>query len=63
MSDNGNVLVDCAMSKIEDPRALDQQLRAIPGVLETGLFLGMADVIVIDRGGESDVRRVQRSRR
>lgn len=63
MSDNGNVLVDCATSKIEDPRALDQQLRAIPGVLETGLFLGMADVIVIDRGGESDVRRVQRSRR
>jgi ribose 5-phosphate isomerase A len=51
-SDAGNVLCDVATGPIEDPRALDVALRAVPGVLETGLFVGRADLVLVadDRG-------------
>ena len=42
-SDAGNVLYDLVVPPIEDPAALDHALRAIPGVLETGLFVRRAD--------------------
>ncbi len=49
-TDNGNHVLDCAVTAIDDPCALDATLRAIPGVLETGLFLGLADTIVVEDG-------------
>jgi ribose 5-phosphate isomerase A len=54
-SDAGNVLADVATGPIDDPAALDRALRAIPGVVETGLFVGRADVILV-----ADARRVER---
>jgi ribose 5-phosphate isomerase A len=48
-SDNGNLLIDCAVAPLADPRALERALRAIPGVIETGLFLDLDAVIAIDR--------------
>jgi ribose 5-phosphate isomerase A len=42
-SDNGNFILDCPFGSIEDPRVLARELDAIPGVVESGLFLGMAD--------------------
>ncbi len=47
LSDNGNVILDCKVGLIDDARRLEQQLRAIPGVVGTGLFLGMASVVLI----------------
>jgi len=47
MSDNGNVILDCKVSPIADPLALETQIRSIPGVVGTGLFLGMADVVLV----------------
>jgi ribose 5-phosphate isomerase A len=47
LSDNGNVILDCKVGPIDDARRLEQQLRAIPGVVGTGLFLGMASVVLI----------------
>jgi ribose 5-phosphate isomerase A len=38
ITDNGNLIVDCAFGKIEDPAALNDILHRIPGVVETGLF-------------------------
>ena len=38
ITDNGNLIVDCAFTKIEDPLTLDQQLKSIPGLVETGIF-------------------------
>jgi ribose 5-phosphate isomerase A len=47
VSDNGNHILDCKVGAITDAAALEQSLRAIPGVVGTGLFLGMADVVLI----------------
>ena len=47
ITDNGNYIVDCHFEKITDPSALNDQLRGIPGIVETGLFIGMASKAVI----------------
>lgn len=55
-SDAGNVLYDLAVPPIDDPGALDVALRSIPGVVETGLFVGRADVVLVaDHGRDGDV--------
>ena len=46
-TDAGNLIYDLATGPIEDPGALDRRLRAIPGVVETGLFVGRADVVLV----------------
>jgi len=50
VTDNGNVLVDCAVEPIGDPPGLERTLRAIPGVVDTGLFLGIADTVLVADG-------------
>ena len=46
-TDNGNLILDCRSGPIDDPVALEQALHAIPGVVDTGLFLGMAETVLI----------------
>lgn len=46
-TDAGNFIYDLKTAPIDDPRALDTLLRAIPGVVETGLFVGRADVVLV----------------
>src|SRR4030095_5478756 len=46
-TDSGNLILDCAFGQIADPEALEDALKLIPGVVESGLFLGIADVAVI----------------
>ena len=51
MTDNGNYTVDCDISAtLPDPVGLDRALKAIPGVVDTGLFLGMAETVLIQHG-------------
>jgi ribose 5-phosphate isomerase A len=48
LTDNGNLILDCMLAgPIADPAALEQQLRAVPGVVGTGLFLGMTGVLLV----------------
>ena len=47
VTDNGNHILDCAFGAIDDPEALEDALKLAPGVVETGLFLGIADVGII----------------
>jgi len=47
LTDEGNYIVDCRMGRIEDAAALATTLSAIPGVVEHGLFLGMASRALI----------------
>jgi ribose 5-phosphate isomerase A len=47
VSDNGNIVVDGAVGPIADPPGLHARMRAIPGVVDTGLFLGTATTILI----------------
>src|SRR5262249_3657372 len=47
VSDNGNLIFDCAVGPIADATRLDATLRAIPGVVGTGLFVGMAHTVLV----------------
>jgi ribose 5-phosphate isomerase A len=47
VTDGGNLILDCAFGRIEDPEALDEALKLVPGVVENGLFLGIADAAII----------------
>lgn len=53
ITDNGHYILDCYFEQIPDPAALNITLHLIPGVVETGLFAGMADLVVT---GYSDGR-------
>src|SRR5882724_4844441 len=47
VTDNGNRLLDCRVGPIADPAALEAALRAIPGVVGTGLFVGMRPAVLV----------------
>jgi ribose 5-phosphate isomerase A len=47
LTDCGNFILDCAFGRIMEPEALDEALKLVPGVVENGLFLGIADVAVV----------------
>ena len=58
VSDNGNWIIDCLVRPIEAPAAFARDLRTIPGVVDTGLFLGMADVVLVaEAAGIREMRR------
>lgn len=43
VSDNGNFIIDADFGVVREPTKLNTQLLALPGVVETGLFVGMAE--------------------
>ena len=47
VTDNGNYVLDCAFGTIHDPEALQQRLDGTVGIVEHGLFLGMASTIIV----------------
>ena len=47
VTDNGNYILDCAFGEIGDPETLDDALKMIPGVVENGLFIGLADIGIV----------------
>jgi ribose 5-phosphate isomerase A len=62
VTDGGHFILDCAFGRIDQPEALEAALRLVPGVVESGLFLGIADaaivagpdgVAVIERGSDT----------
>ncbi len=38
-TDNGNLIIDCQFNKIPDPKSLELQIKSIPGIVDTGLFM------------------------
>ena len=58
VTDGGHFIVDAALGRIEDPREVARALIAVPGVMEHGLFVGLASTAVI--GGPDGVRIVER---
>ena len=53
LTDNGNYIVDCRIAPLDRPEELERNIRAIPGVAGTGLFLGMKPTVLV---GMSDDR-------
>jgi ribose 5-phosphate isomerase A len=59
VTDNGNYIIDCDFGAIQDCASLESGIRLVPGVVDSGLFVGLADVAVIGReGGTTEVRRL-----
>lgn len=54
VTDGGHLILDASFGRIPDARALSDALHAIPGVVEHGLFLGLADLAVI--AGSTGIR-------
>ncbi len=49
VTDNGNYIIDAFFAQIKDPEKLNEEIKLIPGVIETGLFINLADLIYIGR--------------
>ncbi len=47
VTDNGNYIADCRFAAITDPARLEARLAAIVGVVESGLFLGLASKVIV----------------
>jgi len=47
ITDNGNFVLDADFGRIDRPELLERRLKMIPGLLETGLFLNMADIVYV----------------
>jgi len=56
VTDGGHLILDASFGRIPDARALSVELHAIPGVVEHGLFLGLADLAVI--AGSEGIREL-----
>ncbi len=58
LTDNGNYIYDCRFTAIENAAALDAALGARAGIVETGLFIGVAGIALIaDENGVAERRR------
>jgi len=60
VTDGGHLIIDASFGRIPDARALSDMLHAIPGVVEHGLFLGLADLAVI--AGPDGIRTLDPAR-
>jgi ribose 5-phosphate isomerase A len=47
ITDNGNFILDAHFPEISNPEALERELKFIPGVIESGLFVGMAETVYV----------------
>jgi ribose 5-phosphate isomerase A len=51
VTDNQNWIIDAAFDPLDDPAAVDARVRKIPGVVDTGIFLDMASLVLVGDGG------------
>ena len=61
VTDNGNHILDCQIDPIPSPLRLETDIRAIPGVVGTGLFLGIADTVLV--GDRDNFRLIEEKQR
>jgi ribose 5-phosphate isomerase A len=61
ITDNGNAILDSYFGEIANPTELEVKVKMIPGVMETGLFVGLTDVAYI--GTAVSVEKIEKSRK
>lgn len=59
ITDQGNFVVDVRFPSIEDPQGLESTLNNIPGVVENGLFIKLADLVIVGISKDGTVRRIE----
>jgi ribose 5-phosphate isomerase A len=47
LTDNGNYILDCGIAPLDRPAELEREIRAVPGVVGTGLFLDMKPTVLL----------------
>ena len=57
VTDNGNWILDCGITAPDDAAALDRDIRGVPGVVDTGFFLGTAERVLVAEDGAVRVLR------
>jgi ribose 5-phosphate isomerase A len=58
VTDGGHWIIDAALARIDDPEAMAHALSGIPGVMEHGLFVGLATLVII--GGPDGIKILER---
>ena len=58
VTDGGHWIIDAALGRIDDPKAMADALAGIPGVMEHGLFIGLAQTVIL--AGPAGIRVVER---
>lgn len=58
ITDNGNYILDCEFQRIDHPEELEIAINNVPGVVETGLFIGLADEVIV--GGKQGIITLDR---
>ena len=61
-TDNGNYILDCQFGPIADAAALEKEMKLVPGVVECGLFIAIADVLVIGSDDQVEVKEKPKPR-
>lgn len=59
ITDNGNFIIDAKITDLKNPKRLELELKGIPGVVENGLFIEMADMVYI--GSEKGITKFTRT--
>ncbi len=57
VTDNGNLIADISCPPIDDPASIESEIKGVPGVVEVGIFVGLADLVLVARGSEVKVLR------
>ena len=55
ITDEGNYILDCNFGLIDKPAELAGQLEQIPGIVEHGLFINYATMVIVGRGDSADI--------
>jgi len=53
ITDNGNYILDCEFERIDNPKEIEVEINNIPGVVENGLFVELADEVIV--GGKQGI--------
>jgi ribose 5-phosphate isomerase A len=61
ITDNGNAIINAYFGTINNPSELEKELKLIPGVVETGLFINLADTAYV--GTASAVEKIEKKRK
>ena len=54
-TDSGNLVFDLHIREINDPVKLNEELKLINGIVETGLFINIADIVVVGRNNSTEI--------
>jgi ribose 5-phosphate isomerase A len=61
ITDNGNAILDTYFGEIKNPAELEVKVKMIPGVVETGFFVGLTDIVYVGTSGA--VEKIERKRK